>query len=295
MAVTADELSSLDLTIWLKSQSKASSFLKSSQPVISRNIQKVFDVFDINYYRSNGEYRIESDASMRRLNIERRLHQELRFHNPNSILRFDSFPRMKCNLTKEVICYPWQTADSYVQSPILFRKFMDLSIIDAYMDFMPEAANIQDGYASIPISRYSGFFSTAKGHPLTNKNDEISLSDLIDFPLYFGSPDDFPLTYKALAEKGITLYRGERMTRFKYILGLFSNQNYLFPIMPGGQTEFEKDLIDLSIRIPIEFENRLIIKKEFINSPKLKILLSAIKSTHKRCEDTYAGWIKSLL
>ena len=85
------------------------------------------------------------------------------------------------------------------------------------------------------------------------------------------------------------------MTRLKYILSLFSNQNYLFPIMPGGQTEFEKDLIDLSIRIPIEFENRLIIKKEFINSSKLKILLSAIKSTHKRCEDTYAGWIKSLL
>ena len=295
MAVTADELSSLDLTIWLKSQSKASSFLKSSQPVISRNIQKVIDVFDINYYRSNGEYRIEPDAAMRRLNIERCLHQELRFHDPNAILRFDSFPKVKTNLTTKVICHPWQTADSLIQSPILFRKFMDLSIIDAYMDFIPEAANIQDRYASIPISRYSAFFGAAKGHPLTKKKDEISLSDAIEFPFYFGSPDDFPLTYKAMADKGITLYKGERMTRLKYILSLFSNQNYLFPIMPGAKTAFEENLIDLCIKIPIEFENRLIIKKEFINSPKLKCLLSGIKSTHERCKDIYPGWIASLL
>ena len=295
MAVTAKELSSLDITIWLKSQSKASSFLKSSQPVISRNIQKVIDIFDLNYYRSNGEYRIESDASMKRLNIERSLHQELRFHDPNALLRFDAFPRMKGNLTTKVICYPWKTADSSIQSPILFRKFMDLSIIDAYMDYLPEANNIQDSYASIPISRYSGFFSAAEGHPLIKKKDEISLSDLIYFPLYFGSPDDLPLTHKALADKGITLYKGERMTRFKYILGLFSNQNYLFPIMPGANTEFVKSLIDLGIKIPIELENRLIIKKEFANSPKLKILLSSIKSTHKRCKDIYPGWITSLL
>ncbi len=99
MAVTADELSSLDLTIWLKSQSKASSFLKSSQPVISRNIKKVVDIFNLNYFRSNGEFIIESDAAMRRLNIERCLHQELRFHDPNAILRFDAFPKVKTNLT----------------------------------------------------------------------------------------------------------------------------------------------------------------------------------------------------
>ena len=235
MAVTADELSSLDLTIWLKSQSKASSFLKSSQPVISRNIQKVVDIFDLNYFRSNGEFTIESDAAMRRLNIERSLHQELRFHDPNAILRFDALIRMKANLTINVIGHPWKTADSSIQSPILFRKFMDLSIIDAYMDYLPEANNIQDSYASIPISRYMAFFGVSKSHPLNNKKDEILLSDLIDFPLYFGSPEDFPLTYQAIADQGISLYRGERMTRFKYILGLLSSQHYLFPVMPGAQ------------------------------------------------------------
>ena len=295
MAVTADELSSLDLTIWLKSQSKASLFLKSSQPVISRNIQKVINIFDINYYRFDGEYDIEPDTSMRRLNIERSLHQELRFHDPNSTLRFDCFPRMKTNLTAKVISHPWQTADSSIQSPALFRKLMDLSIIDAYMDFTPEATNIQGNYTSIPISRYSAFFGAAKGHPLTNRKDEISLSDLINFPLYFGSPDDFPLTYKAIANKGVTIYRGARMTRFKYIIGLFTNQNYLFPVMPGAQSEFEKNLIELPIKIPIELESRLIIKKQFSDSPKLKILLSAIKMSHKSCKNKYPGWITSLL
>jgi hypothetical protein len=172
---------------------------------------------------------------------------------------------------------------------------MDLSILDAYMDYLPEANNIQDSYASIPISRYTAFFGASKNHPVNNKKSEIQLSDLVDFPLYFGSPDDFPLTYQAIADQGITLFRGERMTRFKYILGLFSNQHYLFPIMPGAQSEFEKNLIDLGIKIPIELESRLIIKKEFTNSPKLKILLSAIKSTHKKCKDTYPGWITSLL
>ena len=295
MAVTADELSSLDLTIWLKSQSKASLFLRSSQPVISRNIQKVINIFDLSYFRSNGEFIMESDASMRRLNIERSLHQELRFHDPNAILRFDAFTRMKCNLTTKVIHSPWQTADSSIQSPVLLRKFMDLSIIDAYMDFLPEANNIQDSYASIPIARYMAYFGVAKNHPLNNKKVKISLSDLTDFPLYFGSPDDFPLTYQAIANQGISLYRGDRMSRFKYILGLFSNQHYLFPVMPGAQSVFEKNLVDLGIKIPVELESRLIIKKQFVNSPKLEILLSAIKSTHNRCKDTYPGWIASLL
>jgi hypothetical protein len=163
------------------------------------------------------------------------------------------------------------------------------------LDYLPEANNIQESYASIPISSYTAFFGAAKKHPRNNNKSELSLSDLIGFPLYFRSPDDFPLTYKAIADEGITLYRGERMTRFKYILGLFSNQPYLFPIMPGAQSEVEKNLIDLGIKIPIELERRIIIKKEFANSPKLIILLSAIKSTHKRCKDTYPGWITSLL
>lgn len=34
---------------------------------------------------------------------------------------------------------------------MLFRKFMDLSILDVYMDYFPEANNIQDSYASIPV------------------------------------------------------------------------------------------------------------------------------------------------
>ena len=106
---------------------------------------------------------------MKRLNIERSLHQELRFHDSNAILRFDAFPRMKSNLTTKVICHPWQTAESSIQSPVLFRKCMDLSIIDAYMDYLPEANNIQDSYASIPISRYMAFFGVTKTHPLNNK------------------------------------------------------------------------------------------------------------------------------
>ena len=40
MAVSIEELSCLDCTIWLKSQSKASDFLRISQPVASRNIKK---------------------------------------------------------------------------------------------------------------------------------------------------------------------------------------------------------------------------------------------------------------
>ena len=65
--------------------------------------------------------------------------------------------------------------------------------------------------------------------------------------------------------------------------------------MPGAESEFKKNLIDLGIKIPLELKSRLIIKKEFASSPKLKILLSAIKSTHKRGKETHPGWITSLL
>ena len=50
------------------------------------------------------------------------------------------------------------------------------------MDFIPEAANIQDRYASIPISRFTAFFGAAKGHPLTKKKMKSHFQMQLSFP-----------------------------------------------------------------------------------------------------------------
>ena len=85
------------------------------------------------------------------------------------------------------------------------------------------------------------------------------------------------------------------MNRLVYLAGLFTSKNYLFPIFPGAGTQFERELVALPIKIPIEFESRLVIKTQFLNSFKLDLLLQNIKTSHTNMASKYPGWIKSLL
>ena len=71
------------------------------------------------------------------------------------------------------------------------------------------------------------------------------------------------------------------MNRLIYLTGLFTNKNYLFPIFPETGTRFERELVALPIKIPIEFESRVVIKTQFLNSSKLDLLPQNIKTDHK--------------
>ena len=296
MAVSIEELSCLDCTIWLRSQSKASEFLRISQPVVSRNIKKVSDTFNIGYFKDDGEYEIIHDQASNRLDIQRMMHQEMRFEDKNLILRLDAFKRIKSHLTTDVIKSPWQIgAKSEIDNPSLFEKFMNSSIIDAWMSFWPETASLNSTYTAIPVSRYVAIIAAAKNHPILSLSNEISIKDTYDYPLYFGSAGDFPITTKALEDCGLKLYKGKRMNRVIYITGLLTNKNYLFPIFPGSGTEFERELVELPVKLPIEFESRLVVKTKFLNSGKLDMLLQNIKASHKNMSSKYPGWISSLL
>ena len=296
MAVSIEELSCLDCTIWLKSQSKASDFLRISQPVVSRNIKKVSDTFNISYFKDDGEYEIIHDPASVRLNIQRKMHQEMRFEDKKLILRLDAFKRIKSHLTTDVIKLPWQMGvTSGIENPFLFEKLMNSSIIDAWMSFWPETTSLDSTYTAIPVSRYVAYIGAPKNHPILSLSNEISIKDTWDYPLYFGSPDDFPILFQNLESCGFKLHRGKRMNRLVYLAGLFTSKNYLFPIFPGAGTQFERELVALPIKIPIEFESRLVIKTQFLNSFKLDLLLQNIKTSHTNMASKYPGWIKSLL
>ena len=55
------------------------------------------------------------------------------------------------------------------------------------------------------------------------------------------------------------------MNRLVYLAGLSTSKNYLFPIFPGAGTQLERELVALPVKIPIEFESRLVIKTQFLN------------------------------
>ena len=106
---------------------------------------------------------------------------------------------------------PWRSGKSLIQSPSLFRELMDVSILDAYMDYLPEAASISNKYASIPISRYQLYFGVAKNHPLLSiACDKLTLTDVYKYPFYFGSSASLPLSYKALSDEGLILHKGKK-------------------------------------------------------------------------------------
>jgi len=85
------------------------------------------------------------------------------------------------------------------------------------------------------------------------------------------------------------------MNRLVYLAGLLTSKNYLFPIFPGAGTQLERELVALPVKIPIEFERRLVIKTQFLNSFKLDLLLKSIKTSHQNMSAKYPGWIASLL
>ena len=296
MAVSIEELSCLDCTIWLKSQSKASDFLRISQPVVSRNIKKVSDTFNISYFKDDGEYKIIYDPASVRLDIQRKMHQEMRFEDKKLILRFDAFKRMKSHLTEDVIKTPWRIGvSSDIENPTLFKNLMDSSIIDAWMSVWPETTSLNSTYTAIPVSRYVAYIGATKNHPILSLSNEISIKDTWNYPLYFGSPEDFPILFQKLESCGFKLHRGKRMNRLVYLAGLLTSKNYLFPISPGSGTQFERELVALPVKIPIEFESRLVIKTQFLNSFKLDLLLENIKTSHQNMSAKYPGWIASLL
>ncbi len=296
MAVSIEELSCLDCTIWLKSQSKASEFLSISQPVVSRNIKKVSDTFNISYFKDDGEYEIIHDQASTRLDVQRKMHQEMRFEDKKLILRFDAFKRMKSHLTENVIKTPWRIGvSSDIENPTLFKNLMGSSIIDAWMSIWPETTSLNSTYTAIPVSRYVAYIGATKNHPILSLSNEISIKDTWNYPLYFGSPDDFPILFQKLESCGFKLHRGKRMNRLVYLAGLLTSKNYLFPIFPGSGTQFERELVALPVKIPIEFESRLVTKTQFLNSFKLDLLLENIKTSHQNMSAKYPGWIASLL
>jgi hypothetical protein len=224
------------------------------------------------------------------------MHQEMRFEDKRLILRLDAFKRIKNHLTTDVIKSPWQIgATSEIENPILFEKLISSSIIDAWMSFWPETTSLNSTYTAIPISRYMAYLGASKNHPILSLTNKISIKDSYEYPLYFGSSGDFPITSKCLEDCGFNIYQGKRMNRFAYIAGLLTNKNYLFPIFPGCRTQFERELVKLPVKIPIEFESRLVIKNQFVNSSKTHALLKNIKESHKNMSSKYSGWITSLL
>ena len=88
--------------------------------------------------------------------------------------------------------------------------------------------------------------------------------------------------------------KNERMNRITYIAGLLTNKNYLFSIFPGAGTQFERELVALPIKIPIEFKSRLAIKSQFLNSYKLNFLSQNVKASHQNMSSKYPDWIASL-
>jgi hypothetical protein len=224
------------------------------------------------------------------------MHQEMRFEDKKLILRFDAFKRMKSHLTEDVIKTPWRIGvSSEIENPTLFKNLMGSSIIDAWMSVWPETTSDNSTYTAIPVSRYVAYIGATKNHPILSLSNEISIKDTWNYPLYFGSPEDFPILFQKLESCGFKLHRGKRMNRLVYLAGLLTSKNYLFPISPGSGTQFERELVALPVKIPIEFESRLVIKTQFLNSFKLDLLLENIKTSHQNMSAKYPGWIASLL
>ena len=85
--VTPEELTALDLLVWLRSGEAASKRLGISQPTISRISKRVLGVFGLTPIRNQGEWVFRGSEEL--LNLQRGVHQEHRWRQGNP-LRIDA-------------------------------------------------------------------------------------------------------------------------------------------------------------------------------------------------------------
>ena len=81
--VTEEQLTALDLTLWLGSTERAAAFDFSNQSTISRRNQKVLKRFGIDLKRSNAEFLVSGELLL--LDLERQVHQIARLKHERGL------------------------------------------------------------------------------------------------------------------------------------------------------------------------------------------------------------------
>jgi DNA-binding transcriptional LysR family regulator len=198
--VSLEELSALDLQIWLRTGLHAARAASCNQSTISRRVERTLGLFQLQLHRRGGDWQLRGDPQL--LRLERELHQFARFRGQEP-LRLEIAPLM-VPLLADPPPRGWCLGRGDLLGlarPLQFlrERILDAWLIDNSVDLpQPEDPEL----ARFDLARYPLWLAAAAGHPLVGETG-LSLADLQRFPVPQTPQHLFPNTSQTFAALGL--------------------------------------------------------------------------------------------
>jgi hypothetical protein len=195
--VSLEELSALDLQIWLRNGQHAAGAARCNQSTICRRVERTLKGFGLSLARRDGEWTLYGNPLL--LTMEREIHQLARFQGLEP-LRLEVSPLM-APLVAEPAPRGWllgrnDAIGMVCPLRLLRQRVIDAWLIDNTMDLPPrEDAEI----ARFDLGRYPLGLAASPDHPLARERG-VSFDDLRRFPVPQLPSELFPNTSGHLAD-----------------------------------------------------------------------------------------------
>ncbi|MEB3317674.1 MAG: hypothetical protein VKO39_05980 [Cyanobacteriota bacterium] len=198
--VSQDDLAALDLFLWHGSGPKAASLLRCNQSTISRRVQRCTDVFGMRLKRRQGEWVLSGRSML--LPMQREIHQLARLLG-QSPLRLEGFPAGAAPLVSPPppgwLIGPLDPVGTLPPLAFLRDRLIDAWLTDS-ADDLPSSLDFP---AQVwPLARQPVKLLAHPNHPLVGETN-LTLADLLRFPVPIIPPNGFPRSHAICADIGL--------------------------------------------------------------------------------------------
>ena len=189
--VSLEELSALDLQIWLRNGQHAAGAARCNQSTICRRVERTLKGFGLSLARRDGEWILRGNPLL--LDMEREIHQLARFLGQEP-LRLEVGPLM-APLVAQPAPRSWllgrnDAIGMVCPLRLLRQRVIDAWLIDNTVDLPPQE---DPQIARFDLCRYSLGLAASPDHPLARERG-VSFDDLRRFPVPQLPPELFPTT-----------------------------------------------------------------------------------------------------
>jgi len=286
LVVNIQDLDSLDLLVWLRTEDAAASRLGFSQSKVSRTIAKVSEIFGIQILKDDGEWCLSGDLSL--LSAERFVHQKFRWTGDTPLrieAQYYSGPLFCDPVPSGWIAGNFDYLE--VHTPL---QHLRTGVIDAWIGCFPDVPDEDDpDLACFHLTRLPTHLVVSQNHPLAKVSSAITLQDIRSYPSLALRDGAFPNIQQILQELGLW---NLTIDKFRYSKdqweGLVESDLVIGYASAFTLGLFESPQVVLPLSIDMDVGDSLVVKREFIGHPRFLSLLNQLKEKARQLSRQYA-------
>ena len=269
--VDLDTLSALDALQWLRTGEDVAQRFPFSAASVSRYSKQCLDLYGLEMERVAGEWTLRGDTSL--LMLQRQGHQQARWlvRRPLRLEATYWSGPLLCTPTPK----PWLLGLSNIVGVPRNLQLLRERVVDGWLGALPDVPAADDpDLVAIPLSTMPVHFVAAPEHPLV-RSSQITVADVAHYPTLALPENAYPIVERELKALGLwsdpvrmKRYRRdvwEGKTEAELTIGYGT---VLSHEVSGGQLRF------LPLQLPFVSGEVLVVRREFVDQPALKVLMN---------------------